>query len=415
MKILHCMHNYFPARGGAEGLMQHVSEKLAAKGHDVTVLATNAHSTEDYFLPGKGKNLLPVGREDINGVEVERVPFSRRGAFLLNFVRAIASRIPIPCGNTIRMKAWGPRSQAYSRKILNADSPDLIAACPLPTLNIHYAWKAARQKNIPLVLVPCFHTEDKMTFHNPLYFKMLRDADAVITLTEWEKDYLHSEGRIPKEKLFSFGVGIEKSGSHAPENIRQKYGITEKEIVLFLGQQAIHKGIPTLIKAMKRVWEEKQDTALVIAGNPTAHTAKIEEEISKLGENKNKVYLIKGFPEAEKKALLQSADIFVSVSPFESFGIVFLEAWQEKLPVIGCRRGGSSKIIDEFKDGLLVHDENFMELAGAILELLDNPAQRREMGESGFNKTVRNYSWDKIIDLWESLYHDVVQRHRHSL
>ena len=409
------MHNYFPARGGAEGLMQHVSEKLAARGHDVTVLATNAHSTEDYFLPGKGKNLLPVGHEEINGVSVERVSFSRRGAFLLNFVRAVASRIPFPGGNAIRKTAWGPRSQAYYRKILKSERPDLIAACPLPTLNMHYAWKAARQKNIPLVFVPCFHTEDKMTFHNPLYFKMLKDADAVITLTEWEKDFLYSVGGIPKEKLFSFGVGIEKNNSSTPVDIRQKYGITEKEIVLFLGQHAIHKGIPYLIKAMKHVWEEKQDTALVIAGNPTAHTTKIEEEISKLGENKNKVYLIKGFPEPEKKALLQSADIFVSVSPFESFGIVFLEAWQEQLPVIGCCRGGSSKIIDEFKDGLLVHDKNFLELAGAILELLDNPEQRKDMGESGFNKTVHNYSWDKIITQWESLYHDVVQRHRHSL
>lgn len=408
------MHNYFPARGGAEGLMQNVSEKLAAKGHDVTVLATNAHSTEDYFLPGKGKNLLPTGREEINGVSVERVPFSRRGAFLLNFVRAVASRIPFPYGNNIRKIAWGPRSQKYYRKILTSDSPDLIVACPLPTLNIYYAWKAAHRKKLPLIIVPCFHTEDKMTFHNPLYFKMLKDADAVITLTEWEKDYLHSECGIPKENLFTFGVGIEKSSSPTPPSIRQKYGIIEKEIVLFLGQQAIHKGILDLIKAMKQVWEEKQDVALVIAGNPTAHTVKIEEKISKLGENKNKVYLINGFPEAEKKALLQTADIFASVSPFESFGIVFLEAWQEKLPVIGCCRGGSSKIIDEFTDGLLVHDKNYMELAGAILELLDEPSLREKMGESGFNKTVHNYSWDKIITQWESLYNDVVQRHRNS-
>lgn len=405
------MHNYFPARGGAEGLMQHVSEKLAAKGHDITVLATNAFSTEDYFLPGKGKNLLPVGREEINGVSVERVSFSRRGAFLLNFVRAIASRVPIPYGNSIREKAWGPRSQTYYRNILNFDSPDLIVACPLPTLNIHYAWKAARRKNLPLIIVPCFHTEDKMTFHNPKYYKMLKDAAAVITLTEWEKDFLHSECGIPKENLFSFGVGIEKSDSLTSIDIRQKYNITEKEIVLFLGQHAIHKGILDLIKAMKRVWEEKPDVALVLAGNPTAHTAKIEEEIFKLGKSKNKVYLIKGFPEAEKKALLQAADIFVSVSPFESFGIVFLEAWQEKLSVIGCCRGGSSKIIDNFKDGLLVHDKNFMEMAGAILELLNNPFQRKEMGEFGFNKTIHNYSWDKIISQWESLYHDVVQRH----
>jgi glycosyltransferase involved in cell wall biosynthesis len=78
MRVLHCLHNYHPARGGAEWLMKNVSERLAAKGHDVTVIASNALSVEDYVLPGGGKRLLPIGQDDVNGVRVRRVPFSRR-------------------------------------------------------------------------------------------------------------------------------------------------------------------------------------------------------------------------------------------------------------------------------------------------------------------------------------------------
>ncbi len=51
MNILHCLHNYHPARGGAEWLMKNISEGLVRRGHKVKVIATNAYSVEDYFLP----------------------------------------------------------------------------------------------------------------------------------------------------------------------------------------------------------------------------------------------------------------------------------------------------------------------------------------------------------------------------
>jgi len=177
----------------------------------------------------------------------------------------------------------------------------------------------------------------------------------------------------------------------------------------------MHKGILHLIEAMDYVWRERDDVALVIAGNPTAHTLEIERRISELdSSHKNRVYLFKNVSEPEKKAILQSADIFVSVSPFESFGIVFLEAWREKLPVIGCKKGGSAKLIDEFRDGLLVEFGNPLMLGGAILELLENKEIRKKMGEQGFQKVLAKYTWDKIMDKWENLYNEIVRRKRDS-
>jgi len=96
MKVLHCMHQYHPARGGSEWLMQNVSEKLAARSHSVKVIATNAFSTEDYFLPHRGKNLMPLDEKEIGGVTVKRVPFNRKGAAFLNLLRAAANRFPVP-------------------------------------------------------------------------------------------------------------------------------------------------------------------------------------------------------------------------------------------------------------------------------------------------------------------------------
>ncbi|MCP2605210.1 hypothetical protein NLC29_03545, partial [Candidatus Aminicenantes bacterium AH-873-B07] len=171
MRILHCLHNYYPAIGGAEWLMKNISERLVERRYEVKVIATNAYSVEDYFLPGKGKNLMKTGEEEINGVIVKRVAFTRKGAVFLNLMRAIANRINFPGGDWFRMISWGPRSISYYKEILNSEKIDLISACPLPTLNVWYAWKVSKKKNIPFIIVPCFHTEDKFTFHNKLYFK----------------------------------------------------------------------------------------------------------------------------------------------------------------------------------------------------------------------------------------------------
>jgi glycosyltransferase involved in cell wall biosynthesis len=145
--------------------------------------------------------------------------------------------------------------------------------------------------------------------------------------------------------------------------------------------------------------------ALVVAGNPTAHTAEIEKKIAALTPDEQKrIHLIKGFSETDKSAIFDAAGVFVSVSPYESFGIVFLEAWMAQLPVIGCRRGGSAKIITNFQDGLLVDFGKPRELAGAILELLENKNVACRMGENGYRKVQENFTWDRIVDRWEKLY-----------
>jgi hypothetical protein len=95
MKVLHGLHQYHPAIGGAENLMREVSERLAARGHAVTIIATTARSTEDYLLPGRGKDLLPAGEETVGSVRVRRVGFTRKGRRALVFLRKVAWRVPL--------------------------------------------------------------------------------------------------------------------------------------------------------------------------------------------------------------------------------------------------------------------------------------------------------------------------------
>jgi glycosyltransferase involved in cell wall biosynthesis len=413
MRILHCLHNYHPARGGAENLMKDVSERLAARGHEVTVLAANSWSVEDFYEPGRGLDLMEPGESVINGVRVRREPFSRRLAPLLRKTAAAIRRAPVPGGSHLRSMSWGPRSRAYARAARQeAAAADLVVACPLPTRNVHYAWKAAARTGRPFAVVPCFHSEDPWTFDNPLHYRWMRRAAAVVCLTEAEKKHLESRAGLTPGKAHVAGAGIDIDSGPAPDpaRARKKYGLPDGDIVLFAGQHGRHKNLTDLVKAMDLVWDAGCSAGLVIAGNPTVHTPEIEEQVASLPpEKRRRVVIIKGFPEEDKRELLRTAAVFVSVSAFESFGIVFLEAWREGLPVVGCTRGASSTLVEPGRDGLQVQPGRPRDLAGALLALLRDPDARRRMGGAGRRKIEDQYTWETIMDAWEKIYRDAVE------
>lgn len=406
LNILYLVHNYYPAIGGVEKLVQNISEKLQKRGHKVKVVASNALSVEDYTLPKNKKRLLPTGREIINGVEIERVPFSTKYQTLWSFLYKLFWSLKLP-GNSIIRAFWqGPRTREYIKAGLNFPC-DLICASPLPTMNVYYAYLLKKKKKCPLMIIPCIHSEDKPGYHNKLFYKILKNSDGIFALTSLEKDFLINLGVDPK-KLFVTGAGIEEGLLQTEVDIRKKYGIKEKNIVLFVGQHGAHKGIDSLIKAMDIVWKRKKDTALIIAGSPTAHTKNIVKLIKIFShEKRRKIYMINSFTETEKNSIYRSADVFVSVSKYESFGIVFLEAWLNKIPVISCRDGGSSILIDNFRDGLHVEYNNPVELGIAILELLNDRTTRKKMGEEGYNKVKKNYMWPQIIDVIEKVIQEL--------
>ena len=70
MRILHITPDYYPAMGGGEIHIKELSERLARRGHDVTVLALNSRGLSD------GSRLRP--REVVNRVKVVRLTVRSR-------------------------------------------------------------------------------------------------------------------------------------------------------------------------------------------------------------------------------------------------------------------------------------------------------------------------------------------------
>jgi glycosyltransferase involved in cell wall biosynthesis len=446
IKLLFVTHLFHPAIGGVEIHIKHLSAGLVKRGYQVEVLTTNAYSTEAFFLGDKRR--INKTQEIIDGVEVERLGFKTFGSRILRRLCILACRIKYPFNNWIRMFSFGPRNRRFIKRIM-AHNVDVIYAAPLPTLNVYYAYKAAKRLKKPLIIIPSYHIFDPCCFYNKIFFKMMREADIIMAQSPMEKDYLAKEGNINKNKIIilppfplkehkiipgeedneKFSRGDERKAQSAGrkanntidamrippgsrrQQIKERFGIKEKFLVLYLGQHGMHKKVNVVLDAMEYVWQHPamKDVALVVAGGITDNTKKLKQQAVVLEQtSKGKVYFIDNFPTEEKENIFQMSDIFISLSEMESFGIVFVEAMNSGLPVIASKNCVARYIVDESQTGILVEPQCITEVAGAIIELLSDETMRQNFSGNARKKTIEKYHPLHIIDKWEEVIADVI-------
>jgi len=90
------------------------------------------------------------------------------------------------------------------------------------------------------------------------------------------------------------------------------------------------------------------------------------------------------------------ADVVVSSSYVESFGIILLEAMSLKKPIVASCSGGVSEIITDHVDGILVNPRDAKGLAKAILELLDDSQMTTSIGFNAFETVKKRYDTSKV-------------------
>ena len=83
------------------------------------------------------------------------------------------------------------------------------------------------------------------------------------------------------------------------------------------------------------------------------------------------------------------ADLFLSPSSIDVFGLVMVEAAAASLPVIASpHSGGTVDVIEQGSNGIIVDPHATDQYARAIAGLADSPEERRRMGEAGRVRSI---------------------------
>lgn len=408
MKLLHIIHAYTPSTGGAQWLVQRVSEELQQRhGHQIRVLTTTARNIEHFWDPNEPS--LPAGREIINGIEVTRLPVFNRLGTLRRLIAAAAYRLHLPGNDRLRTAQTGPWIHGMRQAILQSDA-DVVLAGTFPLRHMYDALSAARQAHKPIVLLGALHLADRWGYGRPMIYRAIRAADAYIALTDHERDVLVAQHHVSPDRIHVIGGGVDPIAVPSSEAIalRQRLNLGDHPLIASLGKHGERKRFDLLIAAMPAVWQRHPQAQLVIAGASSTYTERLRECIAQL-DAQSRIQLLSDIDTATKHTLLAACNIFALPSGDESFGIAFIEAWAQAKPVIGANRPAIASLIHNQVDGLLYDFPSADSLAQALLTLLDNPAHQSQLGQAGQAQVQRHYTWPQIAAQYHALYTNLSQ------
>jgi glycosyltransferase involved in cell wall biosynthesis len=388
MKIISIIQRYHPVIGGSENLTKNLMDFLE-KFHEITVYTTTADEIQSFWYPQskkiqKSSNLpYPVKNFDfLTPTEIKHDGF--------------LEKIPIISSHP------GPFSPELWRNLIFQNNDyDLLFVTSFPYDHIIPAYFSAKKWKKPIVCMPLIHQEFPELFLNSQKLTMLNNFDAIIALSTSEKNLLEELGIDPKKIFVIPPTIIPSQIKPNPDNfkIKKLRGFSGK-IILFIGSKSTMKGIMHLIDAMKLVWKQREDVKLILIG---PSSSEFEEFFSKLSPKiKENIIDLGVVNEEEKNNALSSCDIFVLPSKSESFGLVYIEAWLHRKPVIGCNLPSVEEVIEHKKNGLLTEYGNIQDLGNAITFLINNPQECKKFGDQGNSKAML-YTSEKNFKKFETV------------
>ena len=297
--------------------------------------------------------------------------------------------------------------------VIHAHSPVL---CGLP------AWSAARRLGRPFVYEVRALWEDaavdqEKTTERGLRYALtrmletfiLRRADRIVAICEGLKEDIIRRG-IPARKLVVVPNGVDTvSFTPRPSDaaLRQRYDLTGKKVLGFIGSFFQFEGITTLLDAVPLMAARDPSVRVLIVGGGQEEAAlrRAVEERGLAGT----VLFTGRVPHGEVNAYYSIMDALVYpriskritelVTPLKP-----LEAMAMGKLVIASDVGGLRELVADGKTGLLFRTGDVRGLADTCLRALADPQRAEALGRAARAYVERERDWSRICAAHQDLY-----------
>ncbi len=358
--------------GGVETFVWEIARSLQARGHQVTIVG------------GQGSFV-----RSIPGVHVVQFSFVSRGR-----LRAIPGfRKAYAVTKLIERLTFGLRAFEFMRRsrfdIIQIEKPyDLPVVALLKSLGAGRIVLGSQGKD--------FYQGDRL-FAGCL--------DASVSCSAFNADQVQARYGFRPRVIYN-GVDPDqfRPGPVDPASRRSLAG--DGSLILYSGRLVEWKGIQYLIRAVACL-APRRDVRLVVAGAGD-YRPQLERLAEELGVADRVTFA--GFltPEQLKQYYLASYVVCQPSYANETFAISMAEAMACGRPVVGSNFGGIPEVISDGETGVLARPRDEVDLAGKIECLLQEPQLCARMGEAGRRRVLELFSWDKVAERLDEVYHELV-------
>ncbi len=388
MKILIASDLHWPTINGVATFSRNLAKGLAARGHEVVVIAPSQ----------SGKRYKEIDGNHII-YRTSSVPF----AFYQNFrisptpgpeVKKIIKDFD-PDVIHVQMMMWiGQAAMKFGNKL------------GIPIVSTNHAVPENLMDNIKL-LAPIARPINYML--NGYGARFHSKADYVTLPTQAAIDMLNVTDKVavPMEAV-SNGIDLSRFKAGTPSKaILKKFNLpTNKPIVSYIGRIDAEKHLQTLVRAFGRI-APIYDAHLMIVGDGT-DVENLHHLIHKLGIT-DRVTFTGRVSDEDLPLLHQVGTVYVMPSPVELQSIATLEAMASGQPVVAVDAGALRELCQNDRNGFLCELDNDEQFAIAILAIIADKELHDQMSRESL-AIAQTHNLNYTLERFEAIYTNLVNR-----
>ncbi|MBO0722826.1 MAG: glycosyltransferase, exosortase A system-associated [Blastocatellia bacterium] len=396
MKVLHVLDHSLPYFSGYSFRSDYIIRAQKGIGLDPVVVTSPKH--EDFTNE----------HEEIDEVDFYRVRWPAISSARLQTVPLVKQMACV----AVLSKEITKLAEQLQVAIIHSHSP---------FLNGLAAARSAEQLGLPWIYELRYYDEDAAVDrgkikHNSLRYKLsqrmeqsaLEQATRIVTISTALKDDLIGRG-IEESKISEVPNGVD-TGHFQPREadaeLSEKYGLTGRTVIGFIGSFYFYEGLEFLIEAVLILLKERRDLKLLLVGEGEAQ-AGLETRIP---EGLRDHFIFTGnVAHKDVRRYYSVMDILVYprvksrltelTTPLKP-----LEAMAMGKVVVGSDTGGIRELVKDGANGFLVGAQNAEALASRLAKLAGDLVVRRDIGRQAREFVLRERDWKKIVGRYPDIY-----------
>lgn len=397
MRLLYCVPRYgAEVVGGAEGAARAFAEQMAARGHRVEVLTSCA---TDYVTWADD---YPPGEVELNGVLVHRlaVQIQRRPEQF----DPLSHRVLTGGGAALGVERDWFRCQG---PVIEGLETWLERHAPRFDVAVFYPYLYAptvtglpvAARHTATVLHPAAHDEPMIELN--AVGDPFRAADGISVQTPEEAATLERRfGAGLRFDVVGLGVTIDPPLADG-RRFRDRFGLGDEPLLTYVGRVEPGKGVDELARYFVASKERLGHPFKLALVGPLVQPPPTHPDVVMTGLVDDQV----------RWDALAASHSFAMPSYFESFSIALCEAWALRLPAFvnaNCATlAGQAR-----RSGGGLGYRNYREFERSFVRLTGDDSLRGAMGERARSYVTRNYRWTTVLDRYERVLCDAIERHR---
>ncbi|TVX87195.1 glycosyltransferase family 4 protein [Paenibacillus agilis] len=381
MKILLATYWEIPHLGGVWPLMERLAHDLRARGHEVDIFGNNVHY---YHLVNQQRRFIKSHYSPLIETHLNHTPLSANAVVYHTEVDRLIMELT---ASTLNL---GQYDLIHTHDAISARSIARVKPPHVPLLvNPHGSLLGEIKLLIDSHALPSSNYDLLYTYYSSLEKRGILSANHALAASNWLKQVLGQDYRVPDTHVSVFPYGIDTARFHAQMHVPNEAVVPPyKKVITYAGRFVHLKGIQVLLKALSALKQIRQDWVCWLIGEGDNKSEYIQQAES-LGLGSDVVFW---GARSDVPRFMALTDIYVQPSLQDNQPLSVIEAQVAGCAVVVSSASGLPEMIQHGSTGVVVPVNDSDSLFRHLHHLLQYDTQRIQMGQHAQHVGMHHWS-----------------------